>query len=45
MILKILLWNCRGFRSKKNELIKRIQEYEIVVLTDKTKCKGKHNII
>lgn len=28
-------------RSKKNELVKRIQEYNITVLTE-TKCKGEH---
>lgn len=45
MTLKIILWNCRGFKSKKNELTKRVQEYEIIVLTE-TKCKDEqHNMI
>lgn len=36
-MVNILLWNCRGFRNKKNELRKRIIDFDIIVLTE-TKC-------
>lgn len=34
METKVLLWNARGWRNKKEELIKRIQEYDICVITE-----------
>lgn len=37
-----MVWNCRGYKSKRNELIMRIQEYDIIVLT-KTKYKNEQN--
>lgn len=33
METKILLWNTRGWKNKKDELIKRIQDYDICVTT------------
>lgn len=35
--MKIVLWNCRSLKSKKNELVGRIGEYDIIVLTE-TRC-------
>lgn len=31
------MWNCRGYRNKQNEIIKRAQDYDIMVLME-TKC-------
>lgn len=38
METKILLWNARGWRNKKEEITKRIQDYDVSVLTE-TKTK------
>lgn len=42
-MLKIITWNCRGYRSKKNELGKIVQDYDIIVLIE-TKCQGSRNV-
>lgn len=42
MEIKILLWNARGWRNKKDELIKRVQQYDICVITE-TKNKINEN--
>lgn len=42
METKILLWNARGWRNKKDELIKRVQQYDICVITE-TKNKINEN--
>ncbi|CAL1681213.1 unnamed protein product [Lasius platythorax] len=34
MDIKILLWNARGWNNKKEELYKRVQEYDISVITE-----------
>lgn len=42
MDLKILLWNAKGWRDKKEELCVRCQKYDINVITE---IKGKNNEI
>lgn len=40
MEIKILLWNARGWKNKKEEIIKRIQDYDVCVITEiKNKIK------
>lgn len=34
METKILLWNARGWRNKKEEITKRIQDYDVCVITE-----------
>lgn len=32
--IDILLWNCRGYKNKKNEIKERINIYDIIILTE-----------
>jgi len=32
--LKLLLWNCRGYKNKKNEIKKRVKDFEVSVLIE-----------
>ncbi|XP_036138447.1 uncharacterized protein LOC105841052 isoform X3 [Monomorium pharaonis] len=32
------MWNCRGYKSCRNELAKHIMDYDIIILTE-TKCR------
>lgn len=32
--IKILVWNCRGFKNKNTELIKKSKKYDILVLIE-----------
>jgi len=32
--LNLLLWNCRGYKNKKNEIKKRIKEFDMSVLIE-----------
>ena len=43
MNIKILIWNCRGIRNKKNELIQRSKNYDIIILTE-TKCHNRNEM-
>lgn len=41
--IKVLNWNARGIRNKKEELSTRLQEYDIVILTE-TKMNNKESL-
>lgn len=43
MDIKILTWNARGWKNKKEELSKRVQDYNIIVVTEK-KSKNQEKI-
>lgn len=34
MDLKIMLWNARGWKNKKEELWKRCQDYDVNIITE-----------
>lgn len=40
MEIKILLWNAREWKNKKEEIVKRIQDYDVCIITEiKNKIK------
>lgn len=41
--IKILNWNARGIKNKKEELSANINEYDIIIVTE-TKCSTKENL-
>lgn len=43
MDLKVLLWNARGIRNKKEEIIERIKNTDIAIITE-TKNRKKKNL-
>lgn len=41
--IKIVLWDCRGFQNKKNELTEKVNDYDIIIITE-TKCEYERDI-
>lgn len=42
MTIKIMLWNARRWHAKKEEIIKRIQDYDISIITEIKNKRDQH---